>query len=124
MKGTQYKLNFVTSYFREFVSDPDTMDDGVRKNLYNYDVKDIPFCENQDGYWRDLELVENIWKKKSKFECLQSFSGEAKRATVKDTFACTTYNKQVDVSSSGSLALAKKPFKSTFPHCGFSLTIA
>ena len=33
MKGAQYLLDFVTSYFREFVFDPDTLDDGVRKNF-------------------------------------------------------------------------------------------
>ena len=31
MKGAQYLLDFVTSYVREFVFDPDTFDDGARK---------------------------------------------------------------------------------------------
>ena len=31
MKGVQYLLDFVTSYVREFVFHPDTLDDGVRK---------------------------------------------------------------------------------------------
>ena len=31
MKGAQYLLDFVTSYVREFVFDPDTLDEGVRK---------------------------------------------------------------------------------------------
>ena len=31
MKGAQYLLDFVTSYVREFVFDPDTLDGGVRK---------------------------------------------------------------------------------------------
>ena len=33
MKGAQYLLDFVTSYVRECVFDPDTLDDGVRKIL-------------------------------------------------------------------------------------------
>ena len=36
--------------------------------FYNYDVKEIPLYENQEGYWRDLELVESIWKMKSDIE--------------------------------------------------------
>ena len=68
MKGAQYLLDFVTSYVREFVFDPDTLDDGVRKIFYDYDVKEIPLYENQEGYWRDLELVESIWKMKPDIE--------------------------------------------------------
>ena len=68
MKGAQYLLDFVTSYVREFAFDPDTLDDGVRKFFYDYDVKEIPLYENQEGYWRDLELVENIRKMKSDIE--------------------------------------------------------
>ena len=33
MNGAQYLLDFVTSYVREFVFDPDTLDDGARKNF-------------------------------------------------------------------------------------------
>ena len=31
MKGAQYLLDFVTSYVREFVFNPDTLDEGERK---------------------------------------------------------------------------------------------
>ena len=31
MKGAQYLLDFVTSYIRELVFDPDILDEGVRK---------------------------------------------------------------------------------------------
>ena len=34
MKGAQYLMDFVTSDVREFVFDPDTLDDGVRKIFY------------------------------------------------------------------------------------------
>ena len=37
MKGAQNLLDFVTSYVREFVLEPDTLDDGVRKFFYDYD---------------------------------------------------------------------------------------
>ena len=50
MKGAQYLLGFVTSYVREFVFDPDTLDVGVQNFVYNYDVKDIPLYENQECY--------------------------------------------------------------------------
>ena len=33
MKGTQYLLDFVPYYVREFVFDPDTLDDVVRSSL-------------------------------------------------------------------------------------------
>ena len=52
MKGAQYLLDFVTPYFKEFVFDPDTSDDGVQKIFYEYYVKVIPLYENQEGYWR------------------------------------------------------------------------
>ena len=108
MKGAQYLLDFVTSYVREFVFDPDTLDDGVRKIFYDYDVKEIPLYENQEGYWRDLELVESIWKMKPDIESPETFSEPPTPAMVQDTIACTpenkTENKPDDVSSSGSLA--------------------
>ena len=52
MKGAQYLLGFVTSYVREFVFDPDTLDVGVRNFFYDYDVKEVPLYENQECYQR------------------------------------------------------------------------
>ena len=108
MKGAQYLLDFKTSYVREFVFDPDTLDEGVRNFFYYYDVKEIPLYENQEGYWRDLELVENIWKMKPDIESPENFSEQPTPAMVHDTIVCTpenkTENKPDDVSSSGSLA--------------------
>ena len=108
MKRAQYLLDFVTSYFREFVFDPDILDEGVRKIFYNYDVKEIPLHENQEGYWRDLELVEIIWKTKPDIESPENFSEPPTPAMVHDTIVCTpenkTENKPDDVSSSGSFA--------------------
>ena len=108
MKGAKYLLDFVTSYVREFVFDPDTLDDGLRNFFYDYDVKEIPLYENQEGYWRDLELVESIWKMKPDIESPETFSAPPTPAMVHDTIACTPENKPKnkpdDVSSSGSLA--------------------
>ena len=108
MKGAQYLLDFVTSYVREFVFDPDTLDDGLQKIFYDYDVKVIPLYENQEGYWRDLELVESIWKMKPDIESPKTFSEQPTPALVHDTIACTPENKPEnksdDVSSSESLA--------------------
>ena len=86
IEGAEYLLDFVMSYIREFVFDPDTLNDGVQKFSYNYDVKKIPLYENQEGDWRDLEMVESIWK------------------MVLDTIACTLENETNDVLSSGSLS--------------------
>ena len=97
-------LDFLTSYVREFVFNPDTLDDGVRKLVRDYDVKQIPLYENQEGYWRDLELVESIWKNKPEIESPETFSEPPTTAMVHDTFACTPENRQVGVSSTGSLA--------------------
>ena len=85
MQGAQYLLDFVTSYVREFVFDPDTLDEGVRKIFYDYDVKEIPLYENQEGYWRDLELVESIWKMKPDIESPEPFSEPPTPAMVHDT---------------------------------------
>ena len=36
-----------------FVLNPETRDKYVRKNLFEYDIKEITLYENQEGYWRD-----------------------------------------------------------------------
>ena len=103
MKGAHYLLDFVTSYVIEFVFDTDTFDDEVRKNFYDYDVKEIPLYENQEGYWRDLDLFESIWRMKPDIEGPETFSEPATPAMVHDTIACTPENTPGDFSSSGSL---------------------
>ena len=62
MKGAQYTIDHVTGYVREFVLNPETIDENVRKILYDYDIKEIPLCENQEGYWRDLEIIDSFWR--------------------------------------------------------------
>ena len=89
IKGAQYLLDFITSYVREFVFDPDTLDDGVRKFFYNSDLKEIPLYENQEGYWRDIELVESIWKMKPDIESPETFIEPPTPAMVHDTIVCT-----------------------------------
>ena len=61
--------------------------------FYDYDVKEIPLYENQEGYWRDLELVESIWKLKPDIESPQTFSEPPTPAMVQDTIVCTPENK-------------------------------
>ena len=108
MKGAQYLLDFVTSYVREFIFDPDTSGDRVRNIFYDSDVKKIPLYGNQEGYWRDLELVESIWKMKSDIGRPELFNEPPTPAMVHDTVAYTPENKLEhkpdDVSSTGSLA--------------------
>ena len=62
MKGAQYTIKHVTGYVREFVFNPETIDGNVRKTLYDYDIKEIPLYENQEGYWRDLEIIDSFWR--------------------------------------------------------------
>ena len=59
MKGAQYTIDHVTGYVREFVFNPETIDENVRKILYD---KEIPLYENQEGYWRDLEIIDSFWR--------------------------------------------------------------
>ena len=62
MKRAQYRIAHVTGYVREFVFNPETIDENVRKFRYDYDTKDIPLYENQEGYWRDLEIIDSFWR--------------------------------------------------------------
>ena len=62
MKGAQYTIEHVTGYVREFVLNPETIDENVRETLYDYDIKEIPLYENQEGYWRDLEIIDSFWR--------------------------------------------------------------
>ena len=62
MKGAQYTIDHVTGCVREFVFNPETIDESVRKILYDYDIKEIPLYENQEGYWRDLEIIDSFWR--------------------------------------------------------------
>ena len=62
MKGAQYTIDHVTGYVIEFVFSPETIDENVRKILYDYDIKEIPLYENQEDYWRDLETIDSFWR--------------------------------------------------------------
>ena len=55
-------MDFVTNYIREIIFDPMVLEENVQKILHDYDIKDIPIYENQEGYWRDLEMIESLWK--------------------------------------------------------------
>ena len=60
--------------------------------------------ENQEGYWRDLELVESILKLKPDIKSPENFSEPTTTAVVHDRIASTaenkSENKQDNVSSS------------------------
>ena len=62
MKGAQYTIGHVTGYVREFVFNPETIDENDWKILYDYDIREIPLYENQEGYWRDLEIIDSYWR--------------------------------------------------------------
>ena len=71
-------------------------------------MKEIPLYENQEGYWRNLELDESIWKMKPDIESPETFSEPSSPTMVHDTIACLPENipenKPDDNSSSRSLA--------------------
>ena len=62
MKGSQNTIEHVTGYVREFVFNPEKIDENVRKIIYDYDIKEISLYETQEGYWRDLEIIDNFWR--------------------------------------------------------------
>ena len=62
MYGAQYTIDHITGYVREFVFNPETIDENVRKILFDYDIKEIPSYENQEGYWRELEIIDSFWR--------------------------------------------------------------
>ena len=62
IKGAQYTIDHVTGYVREFVFSAETIDENVRKILYDYDIKEIPLYENQEGYWRGLQFIDSFWR--------------------------------------------------------------
>ena len=69
-------------------------------------MKEVALYENQEGYWRDLELVERIWKMIPDIESPEIFSKPP--TPIHNIIVCTPEkkpeNKPDDVSSSGSLA--------------------
>ena len=90
MKGAQKLLDFVTTYVTSLpVFDPDTLNDAVQITFYDYYVHEIPLYENQESYWRDLEVIESIWKMKPDIECPDILSKPLTPATVHDRFVCT-----------------------------------
>ena len=62
LKGSKHTLDFVTNYIREFIFDPMVLEENVRKILHDYYIKDIPLYEKLEGYWRGLEMIENLVK--------------------------------------------------------------
>ena len=62
MKGAEYTIDHFTGYLRKFVLNPEKIDENVRKIFHDYDVKEIPLYENQEGYWRDLEIIDSFWR--------------------------------------------------------------
>ena len=62
MKGAQHTIDHVSGYVREFVFNPETIYENVREILYNYDIKEISLYENQEGYWRNLEIIDSFWR--------------------------------------------------------------
>ena len=54
MKGAQYTIKHVTGYLRESVFIPETINENVKKILYDYDINEIALYKNHEGYWTDL----------------------------------------------------------------------
>ena len=60
LKGSQYTLDFITNYTREFKFDTSVLEANIRKMFYDYDLKEVHLYENQEGYWSDLERIEAL----------------------------------------------------------------
>ena len=73
MKGAQYTIDHVTGYVREFVFNPETIDENVRKILYDYDIKESPLYKIRraiGGTWK-LFIVSGGFQKAPKAQILQ-----------------------------------------------------
>ena len=94
MKRAQYLLDFVTSLSESLYSTQTHWTREYEKffTIFADDVKEIPLYENQEGYWRDFELVESIWKMKPDIESPETFSEPPTPAMVHDTIVCTPEN--------------------------------
>ena len=60
LKGSQCIMDFVTNYTIEFIFDTCVLEANIRTIFYEYDSKETPLYENQEGYWRDLERIEAL----------------------------------------------------------------
>ena len=60
LNGAQYTLEFEAGYFREFIFDSNVLGDDIRRIFCDYDIQDIPIYRNQEEYWQDLKLIENL----------------------------------------------------------------
>ena len=60
MKGTQYTINNVTPYVREFVFNLETIYNNG-KVLHDYDIKEIPLYDNQEDHCRDPEIIDSFF---------------------------------------------------------------
>ena len=62
IKGAENTIKHVTGYVKKFVFNTETIYENVRKILFDFDIKDILLYENQEGYWRDLEIIDSFWR--------------------------------------------------------------
>ena len=62
MKGARYTIDHVTGYVREFVFNPETIDENVRNILMTMISKRLFYKKNQEGYWRKLEIIDSFWR--------------------------------------------------------------
>lgn len=46
---------------KEKTIDEKTLPENIRKLLFRYDSDCIPLYENQEGVWREMELLESFW---------------------------------------------------------------
>ena len=59
MKGTQYTINHVTPYVKEFVFNLETIYNNGNI-LHDYDIKEIPLYDDQEDYSRDPEIIDSF----------------------------------------------------------------
>lgn len=50
-----------TSIENQQVVDEKELPEDLRKLLFRYDSECIPFYENQEGVWQEMEMLESFW---------------------------------------------------------------
>ena len=108
MKGAQYTIDHVTGYLREFVFNPDTIDENVRKILYGYDIKEIPLNKNREGYRRDIEIIDSFWRADSN-QPRKSRHYNSAKSSLPDSTPTPLTPKAAQVSIVASISLETRP---------------
>ena len=60
LNGAQYTLQFAAGYTRELIFVSDVLGDDIRRNVYDYNVYEIPIYDYQVEYGRNWNSLKNF----------------------------------------------------------------